>query len=227
MEKSTNKHTKKKDNKSENKGNKFLTIVFCILGAMISRGLVRSCMQSTGIHRSHQTVQQQVNQAKDAAAKKFDSFNSSEELLKYAAEQVKNSNDTCTPINVFNGFVLSADALRNYCLDSGYIPTKLINSIKSYEKGHDVNTEFKNCLNAQIHNEEASSLMATAVNDMLNKQLIRSFEEDYQKLVASEGNISKQAYCKILDEFSNQIVEEKIKSIRDTSPKTYELYFKK
>lgn len=149
---------------------------------------------------------------------------SNEELYEELKKQVKDNE--ITGISAYNGFVISAQVIKEYCAPTGYIPNNFIKKINNYKKNIDVENILKNEFIKLGATKEQSNILVKTMLEETKNNLSILMDRDYSEFKKEDASLSKKAYCKLYDSMADKMIQNRINIVKNTTPKAYEKYFK-
>lgn len=209
---------KKKENKSE-KNNGFLSIAIIILVAVLARGATRAFFSQI----KHKTATEKINVINEDMNNKLNKFETAEDAVKELKKNIKD--DEVSMASIPMGFFMSANAIKEFCTPTGYIPQKYISTINSYQTGVDFDAKLIEIFVRAGANKQQAQYALEKQKETLKNQFNRLLENDYRSVLKVEPTFTKIEYCKAYDEHAEEIVSSKIKGIQEVAPETYKKYF--
>ena len=206
----------------------FKIILLIIVGALAStvgRKFSRELRNNLGNHQITNTAEfkKATDNALSELDNKFNQYDTNEELYTDIKKQVKD--DEVAGASAFDGFILSAQIIEEYCKSTGYIPQRYISMVKSYKKTND----FEEKLIASSVKLGATREQAIIILDksrkLIKQQIIKSTERDYLEIKKEEPSYTKKEYCKLYDSNTKEIISYKINEIKKHMPNAYRTYF--
>lgn len=222
-----NDNNKNKDGTSKEKPIGCLMIVLCLIAGTF--GKVIGHRSHSHIRSSYSISDTEFNKITDNAMSKvneqFNEFDSAEELIDKYKDNFKNDDNSA--ISAFNGFILSAQSIKEYCEPTGYIPEKYINEINSYKRNVNLEEDLIKNYTKMGANRKQALIIIEKVRNTLNHQFIRFIDNDYNELKKSDSSYTKKDYCKLYDLNMEEIISYKINEIKKAVPSAYNKYFEK
>ncbi len=144
--------------------------------------------------------------------------------------KMNTKDDVIAELAIPLGFFGSVDVIIEFCEPTGYIPEKFIAKVNSYKKGVDFDKKFINIfVNAVGANKPkvlyAGQTLLIKQKELLRNQGMRLLEDDYINTLKNDPSFTKKEYCKIYDDYAEEMIFEKIQRIKDVAPSTYKKYF--
>lgn len=154
---------------------------------------------------------------------KLNQYDTNEELYANLKNQVKD--DEVAGASAFDGFIMSAQIIEEYCKSTGYIPQRYISMVNSYKKTKDFEEKLiVSSIKLGATREQAIIILDKSRN-LIKQQIIKSTERDYQEIKQEEPSYTKKEYCKLYDSNAKEIISYKINEIKKHMPNAYKTYF--
>ena len=206
----------------------FWSVILIVCLALTARVITRSIISISeyqGRVRTQKYIDEKMDTAMSELNNKLNKFETAEQVSDYFKNHAKDGEKK--DIGVILGFLHQKDAIREFCEPTGYVPEKYINAVKHYQSNTDYNEEFVEILMKDGLNRELSTHIQKKLYTILAEQSLRFLEADYKKLLEIDASASKRDFCKIYDEYADEIITEKLKEIRENAPNAYKKYFLK
>lgn len=140
-------------------------------------------------------------------------------------EEHKVNNEELSLVSIPLGFFQTSDVILHYCENSGYIPMKFIRKVNSYKKDYNLKNDFVNYYKKLGLTQEQAELIYSENINLFQKYSLNSLKNEYLELKKNKTSITVKKQCQLYDEFSDDIIKEKIEDIKKKSPRTYEKFF--
>ena len=156
--------------------------------------------------------------------KQMSQFSTEDEFQNFAKAQINDKEVAAVSSAV--GFLESADIIRDFCVPTGYTPEKFIKMLYSHKTDVDLEAESLKILGKKGLQKDQVIFILENTKKLIAQQVNRVMEDEYQMLKNQNPAYSKTEYCKIYDQYAEDIIAGKLNEIKKNFPDQYEKYFK-
>lgn len=195
-------------------------LVLYIIASTLSKSIFRNQLTQTQ-NFSNSTIDSVYSNMKE----EFNQFETLDELQDKFSKNIKESE--ITEVSIPMGFFMQANLVKEFCEPTGYIPEKYITMINSYNKNIDFDEQWIEVVTKTSADRNQALYSLTKQKEMLADLFNDFAEKNYQNLLQTNPEVTKQDYCKLFDDYADESIPAKIEEIKKIAPKTYQKYFAK
>lgn len=154
-------------------------------------------------------------------------MSSAEELKAFFKNHSSSKDKDTKAVSVAIGFFMNGDIVRDFCMQTGYVPDKYINLRNSYKTGIDLDKNFVEIVTQKEGvSKEQAVFVLKEVKETISQQLNRILENEYLQIRQQAPSFTKADYCKIYDDHASEIISTSLNEMQNRLSDKYPKYFK-